>query len=173
MILVLEGQVKIVLDAEGGQETWFAVLKAGDCFGELSLIDPQPRAVAAVATAPTVTSLVHREDFVRVLQEHPHVGMALLQVLAHRLRGTEAVPDTAFPDVRGRLAKRLLELAASGGTPGPEGTVIPLTAEPILMNATRASVNPHLIFFETHGIIKRYGRGIMIVRPDELKRWMG
>jgi CRP/FNR family transcriptional regulator/CRP/FNR family cyclic AMP-dependent transcriptional regulator len=175
MFLILEGQVKIVLPSEGGQEALLGVLDAGDCFGELSIIDAQPRSATIVATTPTVTLMVHRDDFERVLEQHPHVAIQLLQVLAHRLRGTdELAQDAVFLDVRGRLAKKLLELAASYGTQGAGGTVIGmrLTQSELatMVGATRESVNKHLRFYEGHGIIEVDRQRITVLNPEELKR---
>src|SRR6266542_2126563 len=63
LFIITEGQVKIVLPSDSGEEALLTVLNEGDFFGELSLIDGQPRSATIVTTAPTETVVLHREDF--------------------------------------------------------------------------------------------------------------
>src|SRR6266571_5238840 len=66
MFLIVEGQVKIVLPSDGGEEALLGVLDKGDFFGELSLIDGHPRSATIVATEATDTIVLHRDEFLRV-----------------------------------------------------------------------------------------------------------
>ena len=81
-VLKPEGQVKIVLPSDSGEEALLTVLNEGDFFGELSLIDGQPRSATIVTTAPTETVVLHREDFLNFLRTSPEVGIDMLRVLA-------------------------------------------------------------------------------------------
>jgi CRP/FNR family transcriptional regulator, cyclic AMP receptor protein len=175
MFLIIAGQVKIVLPAEGGDEVLLGVLDGGEWFGELSIIDGHPRSATIVATEPTETLMVHRDDFIRAVHAHPNVALDLLQVLARRLRETDQiVQDATLLDVPGRIAKKLLALADAYGVEGATGTVIGmrLTQAELatMVGATRESVNKHLRAYQARGIIAVDRKRITIRRPDELRR---
>jgi CRP/FNR family transcriptional regulator/CRP/FNR family cyclic AMP-dependent transcriptional regulator len=175
MYLIVEGQVKIVLPSDAGEEALLGVLDKGDFFGELSLIDGQPRSATIVASEPTDTIMLHRDDFLKVIQSSPTVAVDMLRVLARRLRETdEFVEDAIFLDVPGRLAKKLLELGETYGDARPDGTVIGLRLTQselaTMVGATRESVNKHLRSYRARGIIDVNRQRIVIRRPEELQR---
>lgn len=64
-------------------------LRAGDYFGEVSLIDGKPRSATVVAETPLTTISLVSWAFQPVLDEEPEVAKALLQVLCRRLRTAE------------------------------------------------------------------------------------
>jgi CRP/FNR family transcriptional regulator, cyclic AMP receptor protein len=175
MYVIAEGQVKIILPSDGGEEALLGVLDPGDFFGELSLIDGHPRSATIVATEPTDTIVLHRDEFLRVIHASPNVAVDMLRVLARRLRETdEFVEDAIFLDVPGRLAKKLLELGDTYGDARPDGTVIGirLTQSELatMVGATRESVNKHLRSYRARGIIDVNRQRIIIRRPEELQR---
>ena len=68
-----------------------ATLGPGAYFGETSLIDGQPRSATVVAGPDGLTAFaITAFDFAPILKEHPPVALALLKVLAARLRAAEA-----------------------------------------------------------------------------------
>src|SRR3954468_24874861 len=107
-----DGRVKVVLDAETGEEAVIAILGPGDCFGELALIDGEPRS-ATVETLEAVQTLsLSRPDFMAFIRDNPQTAERLLVTLAGMVRRTdESMADLVFLDLEGRLVKKLLELA--------------------------------------------------------------
>ena len=175
LYMIVQGQVKIVLPSDSGEEALLAVLDAGDFFGELSLIDEQPRSATVVATAPTETLVLHREEFLKFLVASPGMAVDMLRILAQRLReADEFIEDAIFLDVPGRLAKKILELAETYGRETPEGTVIGLrlTQQELatMVGATRESVNKHLRAYRSRGYIEIDRQRIVVLRPKELQR---
>jgi CRP-like cAMP-binding protein len=67
-----------------------ALLGPGDFFGEMSLLDGEPRTATALTLAPTQVLMLTSADFTRVLESMPNVDRKLLTVLAKRLRDIEA-----------------------------------------------------------------------------------
>ena len=66
-------------------------LGPGDFFGELSVLDGQPRIAQVIADGPTTCLALASWDFEAVVREQPAVALAILRGLAGRLRGlTEA-----------------------------------------------------------------------------------
>jgi len=66
-----------------------AVLKAGDYFGEMSVIDGQPRSAAVEATTPIRLLVLERRDFWRLLDGKTAIARKLMQTLCGRLREAE------------------------------------------------------------------------------------
>jgi CRP/FNR family transcriptional regulator/CRP/FNR family cyclic AMP-dependent transcriptional regulator len=175
MFAILEGQVKILLPSEAGDEALLAVLDRGDFFGELSLIDGQPRSATVVAAEPTETLVLHREALLRALTANPQIAAGLLRALSQRLRETdEFVEDAVFLDVPARIAKKLLELGETYGHPVPEGILINLrfTQHDLatMVGSSRESVNKHLRSFRARGIIDVQRQRVIIRRRDDLQR---
>jgi CRP/FNR family cyclic AMP-dependent transcriptional regulator len=84
--IVASGQVRVIRDGET-----IATLGPGEFFGELSVLDGQPRTAQVVAAEPTVVLGLASWDFEAVIRERPEVALAVMRGLAARLRGlTEA-----------------------------------------------------------------------------------
>lgn len=175
LYILAEGQVKIVLTSSEGKQKTLALLGPGDFFGELSLLDEEPRSADAVAVEECHLLILGREQFLPFLKAHPEAALKLLAALCHRLRRTDQlVQDAAFLDVPGRLAKAVLELAETQGKREATGIVITPRLNQgdlaTLVGATRESVNKWLGFYEQRGLL-RYERGkITVLRPEELRR---
>lgn len=85
LYIVVAGGARIVA---GSDE--LARLGPGDLFGELSVIDQQPRAATAFAIGPTICLALASWDLVSVLERDPQLAMNLLKELAGRLRRADA-----------------------------------------------------------------------------------
>lgn len=83
LFVVLEGRVRVVRDGET-----IAHLGPGECFGELSVLDREPRVASVVAEEPTHCLAIAAWDVEQLLLTHPAVTLALLRALAGRLRRT-------------------------------------------------------------------------------------
>jgi CRP/FNR family cyclic AMP-dependent transcriptional regulator len=112
LYVVLAGQVKVVLIGEDGREVILSMLKDGDFFGEMALIDDQPRSAHVIATEDTNLLVLHRDDFRRCLEESPRIALGLLRAMSRRLRrADDKIGSLVLLDVNGRVARLLLELA--------------------------------------------------------------
>ncbi len=112
LYVVLSGQVKVVLIGEDGREVILSMLKADDFFGEMSLIDDQPRSAHVIATEDSNLMVLRREDFRKCMQEMPRIALGLLRALSRRLRHADTkIGGLVLLDVNGRVARLLLELA--------------------------------------------------------------
>jgi len=79
--IVVSGRVRVVRDG-----AVVAHLGPGEFFGELSILDGGPRVAQVVTDEPTVCLAIPSWDFERVLREEPGVALAVLKVVAARLR---------------------------------------------------------------------------------------
>src|SRR5437764_14479100 len=71
LYIIESGQVKIVLTSPEGREFSLALLGPADFFGDLALLDGEPRSADAVAQEACQLLLLEREDFLRFLEAHP------------------------------------------------------------------------------------------------------
>ncbi|MGD0581000.1 MAG: cyclic nucleotide-binding domain-containing protein [Bryobacteraceae bacterium] len=85
MYVIIEGQVEIQIDTK-----MLELLGPGEIFGEMALIDDGPRSAAAVAKTDCRMAAVNRRRFEFMVQETPFFALAVMQVLADRLRRTDA-----------------------------------------------------------------------------------
>jgi diguanylate cyclase (GGDEF)-like protein len=83
--LILSGALDVLLDPSDALP--LATLNAGDCVGELSLLDGRPRSAAVVAQKPSIVLEVTQEPFWSLIRTSHQAALNLLGVLADRLRG--------------------------------------------------------------------------------------
>jgi CRP-like cAMP-binding protein len=171
LCVVEEGRVRISVSSEDGKELVLRLLGPGEFFGELSLLDGEPRSADAVAHDPCQLLLLQRDDFLRFVESRPRVALALLAVLSRKLRlTTHQAQDVAFLDVPARVARTLLDLA-EGGAASADGACRLTQAElAATIGVTRESVNRWLGYFEQRGLVRRSRGVITILRPDRLRR---
>ena len=79
--VVVSGAVRVVRDGET-----VSTLGRGEFFGELSVLDHRPRNAQVVAAEPTTCLALASWDLETVITEQPRVALAMLRVLAGRLR---------------------------------------------------------------------------------------
>lgn len=116
LYVVSRGQVKVVLIGEDGREVILAVLREGDFFGEMSLIDDQPRSAHVIALEDSDLLVLRRQEFLQCIAEVPRIALRLLQTLSRRLRrADDQIGGLVLLDVNGRVAQLLLQLAEEHG----------------------------------------------------------
>jgi len=114
--LIREGRVKVTMTSPEGKEIILSTMGPGDFFGEMSLIDNEPRSASVIATERLDLVTIWRTDFLQILSENFSITRKLLAVLSRRLREASArIESLATMDVYGRLARYFLDLAAQQG----------------------------------------------------------
>ena len=122
LFIVQEGTVEILAADENGREVRLGVLRGGDFFGEISLLDGGPRTATARTAERTTLLVLGRKDFERCVTRFPPVALKILEVISSRQRHTvdklRGVEDTnevigARLTARQRVAERIGELVAS------------------------------------------------------------
>src|SRR5712691_2027301 len=114
--IIREGHVKITMISPEGKEIILQMMGPGDFFGEMSLLDDEPRSATVVATEPLDVVTIWRTDFLEILRENFSITKKILAELSRRVRRTSnRIESLATMDVYGRLARFFLELAQQQG----------------------------------------------------------
>lgn len=176
LFIVESGSVRVYVPSPQGVDLTLAVMGPSDFFGDLSLLDGSPRSASASALTDSVLLSLERSDFTRLITSRPEAAMAVLTVVARRLRETDQMAsDLAFLDVGSRLARKLLELAASHGVRRPDGVLldVSLTQEDLanMIGVTRESVNRNLGLLRRLGLVATAGRRLVIRDPEGLRTY--
>jgi len=112
LYVIKSGMVKAIIIDEDGKEMILSIHRQGEYFGEMSLIDKEPRSATLITKEPTQLLIIHRKDFLKVFNSNPDMVYDLFNILLKRLRkATDKVENFAFKDVYGRVANLLNQLS--------------------------------------------------------------
>ena len=170
LFVLRDGRVKVVLIGEDGREVILGVLEPGAHFGELALIDDQPRSAHVIAMEDAQLLVLRREDFKRRVEANPTVAWALLTELSRRLRRADVkIGGLVLLDVPGRIARLLLDLSAESDS---EQIEKPLTHQTIaqMIGASRETVSRAMKEFQDAGLIRVERRKISIGDREALEK---
>jgi CRP/FNR family transcriptional regulator, cyclic AMP receptor protein len=163
---VLGGGIKLTVSSGAGREIILGIMREGDIFGEIALLDGGPRTANAVAMGPTMLLMVPHREFSAYLRGHADLCCYLLTILCNRLRSTnERVEGAAFLGLAERLAKHLLDLARRQGRgTDAEGTTLRLSQQALgqMLGTSRESVNKQLQAWRRRGWIT-LGRSQLVI----------
>jgi uncharacterized membrane protein len=89
LCLIESGRVRITMTDELDKQITLAELAAGDFFGEIALIDGEPRTADAIAIEDAQIAVLSREDFLSFVRSDTDVAMEMISAVSHRLRRTD------------------------------------------------------------------------------------
>ena len=148
------GSVKILSLREDGREAIFVLLEVGNWFGEISLLDRQPRTHDATALVSSEVLVVPQAAFAK----------AVAVMLAGRIRWLYGVvEDSALRSTRARIARRRRLLLARGDATMADDArpVVPVSQEALAMmlGMTRQTLSKELKVLVAEGaVVLRYRR---------------
>jgi CRP-like cAMP-binding protein len=126
MYLIREGQVKVTKMSEDGREKILEILAAGDFFGDMAMVDREPRSASVKTTRPCVLLALSRQDFLSLLRQNPEISMGIIHELTRRLRETdEQIRGLLFERVEGRTRRILSRMAKDTVPAFPERRATP------------------------------------------------
>lgn len=138
MYLIREGKIKIT-KGKGDEEKTLAVLKEGDFFGEMAIIDGSPRSAGAVAVTPVSLLVIDKESFKDKLRENPLIEY-MLETLTRRLRNAdEQIRLLTIKSEERRVLAHIITKAKETGRETEGGTEITPFSFESLANITGIS----------------------------------
>lgn len=82
---IQSGRVSITAKSGSGERE-LRTMGPGESFGELALLDDQPRSATVSAVEPTTVLVLDKASFLGELQTYPEIGLSLIPVLVSWLR---------------------------------------------------------------------------------------
>jgi CRP/FNR family transcriptional regulator len=145
MFLIKGGRVKLTKVLEDGDELTLDIRKAGDFIGENMFSEEGNYPVSAYCLEDTLTCGFSRNQFEKLVLQHPNFGLQIIKNLSERITWlTSRVGSLAVTNIEDRLYRVLSSVAKEHGIKSPQGTVIqfPLTHEDLsfLTGAHRVSI---------------------------------
>jgi len=173
MMAVIRGRVKICSHSVDGKELVLSIINKGGLFGEIALLDGEPRTADAIALEETDLLVLDRAQVMPFLTGRPDVAFRIISVLCKRLRQTsEHLEDTLFLEASSRFARALQRLARAFGKPGADGVRldIKLSQQQLgcLVGVSRESINKLLNEWQRNGVIQMDGGYITILDAEAL-----
>jgi CRP/FNR family cyclic AMP-dependent transcriptional regulator len=174
-----EGRVEVSSIALTGHRQLMTTLEPPQFFGELGVLGEQMRTATALALEDSVVWLVDGERFLSFLADRFEAIRALIRSLARQIQAHESfVEDLLFLDLKGRVAKRLLQLVSpSLDEIPPDGSALPSVVTHAdlasLCGGSRENVTRILSEFQRRGLVARDGRRYILRNVSGLRSLAG
>lgn len=178
LFLIAGGDVKVYMTGSDGKETILTLLSRGDFFGEMSLIDGEPRSASVKAVTPTKLLIIRREHFLELLKTTPELATGLLIQMSRRLRNANRqIGSLATMSVYGRVAGTLLSLVEDRGVRihGDNGKMVTVirnrpTQQQLaeMSGTTRETVSRVFSSLVKNGTISVMGKDLVIAEESKL-----
>lgn len=171
VLFLVSGRLRVVNYAASGREIAYAVVEAGAHVGELAALDGGPRSASVEAIDACLIACLPSGPFHELLLAHPQLAVAMLKNLARIIRRTdERIAELSVLSAMQRIYRELHRLARP--QPGGAAAISPLPTQEQLaamVGATRETVARALGQLAKHGIVRRRGRELLILKPDQLE----
>ena len=165
--LLEDGEVEITSFTMGGHRRLVTTLTPPRMFGEFAVLGDITRTASALALTDVRVSSLRGTAFLSVIESNPDVARDLLRGLARFVASHEdQIEDLLFLDLRGRVAKRILDLAGEAGVT-PSITQADLAS---LCGGSRENVTRTLTELQKRGYIEKTGRRYAVLNRERLEK---
>lgn len=169
-----EGSVKIFRVSLHGKEPTFFIRSPGEMFGLAEVVGGERRKCSAQALGSCVLLEIGREEFLRLMLDHPRLARRVIEVLGRRIRYLSGQLENLMTcGVPTRLLKLLLclchdEIAQAKG--GPVDVPVRLTQEQIasMTGSCQQTISETLAAYEKRGFIRVARRRITLLDPGAI-----
>lgn len=176
LAFLLEGALQVVDFGEDGSEIGLHNIRPGDYFGELALIDNQPRSATVVAAVPSTVGLLPRKAARQLFFGYPLIAERVMVRLAGVVRQLSHQRTLlSISNAQQRVYLQLLALARQSGA-GADSTATVIKDLPTQqqlafnINTSRETVSRAIHALQKRGILKKDGRAIVVLQPDLLRK---
>jgi CRP-like cAMP-binding protein len=174
VFFLLEGTAKVILYSANGREVNVHNIGPGQMFGEISVLDGEPRSASIVASSELVMVAMRANDFMACIESSPAAGIWLARALALGVRRlTEQVFELCALNVQARIHCELLRLAQRGERRNGSIEVRPAPTHAELatrIGTHREAVTRELRALAEGGIIRHGRRSLIIVDLARLEQ---
>ena len=112
LYIILSGRVKLLIPDEEGHEVILSIMGSHEFFGEMGLLDDQPRSASAETLEACEMLRVSKAGFTGLLKDNFELAMLIIRNLVRRMREADRkIESLALIDVYGRVARLLIDQA--------------------------------------------------------------
>ena len=166
LYIILSGRAKVFNCDRRGRAVILSLLAPRDYFGEMALIDDQPRSASVATIEPCKVLRLAKEGFLNCMHNHRELTMHILRGLVMRLRGADRqIESLALMDTYGRVSRLLLDLAEVVDGKRRITTLLSTTDIASMVGASREMVSRIMRKLLESGYISKDRRGI-VFRDD-------
>jgi CRP/FNR family cyclic AMP-dependent transcriptional regulator len=163
LYIVLSGRLKVMMSDSDGKEVILSILGPGEFFGEMGLIDDEPRSASVVTIEPCELLAIAKRDFKKCLIENNEMAMAVMRGLVKRLREADRkIGSLALLDVYGRVARLLLDMSENVNGEKVVTKRLPKQDIAKMIGASREMVSRVMKDLQTGGYIEMRGSNIVL-----------
>jgi CRP/FNR family cyclic AMP-dependent transcriptional regulator len=163
------GTVKISVPSVDGKDAVFNVLGKGAIFGEIALLDGNPRTADATAVTDCELFVIERRDFLPLMRAEPEIALKIIEILCSKLRRTtEQAEEVMFLDLPSRLAKALMRLEAETACTGDRKISITQRDLGNIIGMSRESINKQLRIWKGKKWVRLERNAVVILATDSL-----
>lgn len=179
VFFLVEGRIEISSLSASGHRQLHTTLDTPQFFGELGVLGEMGRTASTLAREESVVWVAPAGAFREFVAREPGAVQAILRALARQVQSHEAfVEDLLYLDLKGRVAKRLLQLVAPSLDQLPEdGAVLPSVVTHAdlasLCGGSRENVTRILSDLQRRGLLEREGRRFVLRKITGLARLAG
>ena len=169
MYVIRSGRVKVTKASDDGREQIMNLFREGDFFGEMSLLDNQPRSASVTTLEPTQLLALSRRDFLELLKSRSTLAMCVIQELTRRLRETgEQASSISFQKVQERTRGLFERLARDEGNADHTRITPTLTHQQIadMIGTSRETVTRAVKRLKQDGWLQQQGKRYVIPQVD-------
>jgi CRP/FNR family transcriptional regulator len=168
LCVVEKGRIRLLRLSVEGREQVVKLLRPGEFFNEVAVLDGGPNPVSAMAATESILWVIDGDTMVRLLNRYPALAAAVIENLASRARHLlSLVEDLSLRTVSARLAKLLLAQAGGGREAPRRLTQQEMAAQ---VGTVREMVSRVLRRFEEEGLIRFERHRIVLLDREGLER---
>jgi CRP/FNR family transcriptional regulator, cyclic AMP receptor protein len=175
VFFVVHGRVEVSTVSTTGTRVYHATVDECQFVGELGPLGDMPRTASLICLVDSEIWVVDAEAFLTFLSGEPVAARSVIAALARQVQGQQAfVDDLLFLDLKGRVAKRLLQLVTPDLDELPrDGVVVPEVTQADLASlcgGSRENVTRILKEFERRGMVQRQGHRYVLKKVGALAK---
>ncbi len=178
--VIASGQVKIYFSGIDGTELILEIINKGEFFGEMSLIDGEPRSATVKAVQKSNLLVIRRDDFLNELKKNSRLATILLIEMSRRIRRLEKkLTNLELISVYGKITTTLMGIIKEKGTHTclTDGTDINIayncpSQQQIadMSGATKEAVSNAINYLQRKGFIAFNGNDLYVFKDPVLKQ---
>lgn len=124
--ILVSGTAHVSVITSEGKQTILATLKRSDFFGEIAILDGEPRSASVIAAEDCKVFMLHRKPFLDILHRFPKIAVQMLIEMSKRLRKSNRQINTlSLISTYGRVADVILQMARDQGCREGRAVIIP------------------------------------------------